>query len=75
MGGGRPSSSLYLMAQGSAPPQIMHTSVSARDSRHMGLLPRALTSVAWIFGTLHLTAPTDTKTKTGCSSNAGRIAV
>ena len=53
---------MYLMAQGYALLQIMHTSVSARDSRRVWLLPRALTPVAWIFRTLRLTAPTDTWT-------------
>ena len=53
---------MYLMAQGSALLQIMHTAVSARDSRRVWLLSRALTPVAWIFRTLRLTAPTDTWT-------------
>ena len=53
---------MYLRAQGYALLQIMHTAVSARDSRRVWLLSRALTPVAWIFRTLRLTAPTDTWT-------------
>ena len=53
---------MYLMAQGYALLQIMHTGVSTRDSRRERLLSRVLTPVAWIFRTLRLTAPTDTWT-------------